>query len=945
VLAPLADRGVDHQLDLLVLDRVHDVGPALVHLEDPLDLHALLGQELLGPPCGQDLEAERTEGLGRIHDRLALVRLGHGDQDRPRGGQGLLGGLLGLVEGQAVGVGHAQDLARGSHLRSQNGIDLREHVERKDRLLDAEIGDPPGLELQIRQLLAQHELGADPGHGQAADLGHQGHRSGGPRIGLQNIDLALGNGILDVDQAHHVQTQRDLPGVGGDRVQVLLRDRDRRDHAGRVARMDAGQLDVLHHRRDEGLAPVAQGVRLTLGGVDQELVDEDGSVGRDIHGRSHVLGQFFIVVDHLHAPPAQDEGRPDHEGIPDPMGHIHRLVEGAGHARLGHGDVQLLHHGPELVPVLCEVDRLGRGAQEPDPRALQLLGQVQRRLAAELDDHTLGPLLLVDAQDVLCSQGLEVELVRGVVVRGHGLRVAVDHDGLQTLFPQGEGRVHAAVVELDALADPVGTSAQDHDLAAVRDGDLVRRVVGRVVVGRVLHTADRDRLPGLDHAEPDPLLAQGVLLEAQDLGQVPVCEPVLLGPDQERVGGRLALVLQELLLQGDQLLHLLDEPGLDVGLGVQLLHVGPLAQGFIQDELTLARRHADQAHQVRQGKLVEVLGEAEAVAAVLQGPDRLLEGLLVRLADAHHLADRTHLGAQPVLDPLELLKGPPRELDHHIVPGRGVLVQGPVPPVGDLVQGQACGQLGRDQGDREARGLGGQGRGPRRAGIDLDDHHPVRLGVMRELDVRAADDLNGVHDGVGVLLQPGLELGIDGQHGGRAVRIACVDPHGVHVLDKADRDLPALGVPHHLQLQLLPAQDRLLDQELADQAGGQAPARDHLELVHVVDQASARPAHGVGGPDNHRKAQLLGDPLCLLHGIGRLALRHGNAEPLHGLLELDPVLAPLDGVHLHPDHLDAILLEHPCLVQLGGQVQAGLTAQVRQEGVRALLLDDPGHDG
>ena len=53
---------------------------------------------------------------------------------------------------------------------------------------------------------------------------------------------------------------------------------------------------------------------------------------------------------------------------------------------------------------------------------------------------------------------------------------------------------------------------------------------------------------------------------------------------------------------------------------------------------------------------VEVLGEAQPVAAVFQRADRLLEGLLVGLADAHHLADGAHLRAQLVLGALNFSK-------------------------------------------------------------------------------------------------------------------------------------------------------------------------------------------------------------------------------------------------------------------------------------------------
>ena len=94
--------------------------------------------------------------------------------------------------------------------------------------------------------------------------------------------------------------------------------------------------------------------------------------------------------------------------------------------------------------------------------------QLERRLAAELHDHALeGTRLLLGAdnfQHILGSQRLEIKPVGGVVVGRDGLRVAVDHDGLVAGLGEGEAGVAAAIVELDALADPVRTAAQDDDL-------------------------------------------------------------------------------------------------------------------------------------------------------------------------------------------------------------------------------------------------------------------------------------------------------------------------------------------------------------------------------------------------------------------------------------------------------------------------------------------------
>ena len=81
-------------------------------------------------------------------------------------------------------------------------------------------------------------------------------------------------------------------------------------------------------------------------------------------------------------------------------------------------------------------------------------------------DRPAGLLLGVhDLEHVLEGERLEVEPVGGVVVGGDGLRVAVDHHGLVAgLRCSAIDGVHAGVVELDALADPVGPGAEDDHL-------------------------------------------------------------------------------------------------------------------------------------------------------------------------------------------------------------------------------------------------------------------------------------------------------------------------------------------------------------------------------------------------------------------------------------------------------------------------------------------------
>src|SRR4029453_4385245 len=91
---------------------------------------------------------------------------------------------------------------------------------------------------------------------------------------------------------------------------------------------------------------------------------------------------------------------------------------------------------------------------------LEAVGELQRRLAAELDDHALGTLDLDDPEHVLERQRLEVQPVGGVVVGGDRLGVAVDHHRVATGLADGHRGVDAAVVELDALPDAVGAAPE-----------------------------------------------------------------------------------------------------------------------------------------------------------------------------------------------------------------------------------------------------------------------------------------------------------------------------------------------------------------------------------------------------------------------------------------------------------------------------------------------------
>ena len=81
-----------------------------------------------------------------------------------------------------------------------------------------------------------------------------------------------------------------------------------------------------------------------------------------------------------------------------------------------------------------------------------------------------GAVLLFDPHDfhhMFEGQRFEIEAIRGVVVGRNGLGVAIDHDGFIARLGQRKTGVTAAIVKFDALSDPVGTTAQNHDFPGV----------------------------------------------------------------------------------------------------------------------------------------------------------------------------------------------------------------------------------------------------------------------------------------------------------------------------------------------------------------------------------------------------------------------------------------------------------------------------------------------
>ena len=300
-----------------------------------------------------------------------------------------------------------------------------------------------------------------------------------------------------------------------------------------------GLLDVLHDPAEEQFLAVEQRVHVKLDGIVEELVHEHGMLRAHVGkpaGAADVTLQGGVVVDDLHAAAAEHVGRPHQHRIADLVGD--RLGLGVGERRAvpWRGQARRGEQPAERAAFLGQVDGVRAGAGDRHPCLGEPAREAERRLPAELHDdpgdRARGLLGVHHLEHVLEGERLEVQPVRGVVVGGHRLRVAVDHHGLVAGRGQRERGVHARVVELDALPDAVRAAAEDDHLRHRAIGYFALLVIRRIQVrgaGGELGSAGIDRLVDGPDAERTAKLARDRLRHPAQLADLSVGEAEALG--------------------------------------------------------------------------------------------------------------------------------------------------------------------------------------------------------------------------------------------------------------------------------------------------------------------------------------------------------------------------------------------------------------------------------
>ena len=459
--------GGDHIVDLILFKEIQDVGGALLQLADGVGRHHVGIEGQRSAAGGVNGEAQCLKLLGDGDD---LLLVGIPDSDEHPAffltGHLVTGGAETLEQRFLKGAADAQHLAGGFHLRPQVDIHIVELLKAEHRDFDRHIigmGIQASAVAQIGQLGAQHDLGGQIHHGYASHLADIGYGAGGAGVDLDDINLPFVDNILDVDQADDIQLPGQLAGVVDDGGPDLLGEVLGRIDGDGVAGVDARPLDVLHDAGDQVVMAVADGVYLHLG-AHHVLIDEHGvfqpAGGDDLHVLHHIL--LRMGDDHVLA--AQHVGGAQQDGIFQILGGFDRFLGGEDGVAGGAGDAAFLQQLVKPLPVLGGVDAVGAGAQNVDALLLQVFGQFDGSLAAELDHAAPRLLHLQDTVHILGGQGVKVQPVGGVEVGGDSLRVVVDDNGLAAFLFQRPDAVNRTVVEFNALADADGAGAEYQNL-------------------------------------------------------------------------------------------------------------------------------------------------------------------------------------------------------------------------------------------------------------------------------------------------------------------------------------------------------------------------------------------------------------------------------------------------------------------------------------------------
>ena len=142
----------------------------------------------------------------------------------------------------------------------------------------------------------------------------------------------------------------------------------------------------------------------------------------------------------------------------------------------------------------------------------------------------------------------------------------------------------------------------------------------------------------------------------------------------------------------------------------------------------------------------------------------------------------------------------------------------------------------------------------------------------------------------------------------------------INVFHITYRDTVSGAVAHHLVLDLLPARDTTLNQNLTDTGKSESVFQNLLQFDLIMGDTAAGAAQCVRRTKYDRVTDLIREINTVLHVLNDLRRRTGLADALHQILEFLSSLGISDGLCRGSQQCHAVLGEETGLLQLHAEV-------------------------
>ena len=214
------------------------------------------------------------QGAGRVQHLGLLLRPAGGEQDVLLR-DALAHGEHGGQQRAARVVAQAAHLSGGSHVDAQYGVGLLQAVERELAGLDAHIIEIEQALVRLLHWNAEHDLRGQLDEVDLKHLAHEREAARGTEVALDDLDVIILGQELDVEGAADSKFAGNLTGNLLDAAHRLHIEFLRGELDGGIARMHAGELDMLADGIGDNLAVTRHGIHFHLLGVLQELADDN----------------------------------------------------------------------------------------------------------------------------------------------------------------------------------------------------------------------------------------------------------------------------------------------------------------------------------------------------------------------------------------------------------------------------------------------------------------------------------------------------------------------------------------------------------------------------------------------------------------------------------------------------------------------------------------------